>query len=36
VKKIMIACNKEFMDVVFVDLNINIPGAPPVRRVTRR
>jgi hypothetical protein len=36
VKKTMITCNKESLDVVFVDLNIDIPRAPPVRKVAIR
>jgi hypothetical protein len=36
VKKTMIAYNKKSLDVVFIDSNIDILGAPPVRRVARR
>ncbi len=32
VKRRVTTCNKESLDVVFADFNIDIPRAPPIRR----
>jgi hypothetical protein len=36
VKRRVTTCNKEFLDVVFVDSNIDILRAPPIRRGGRK